>query len=150
MTAPQDAGGGAASTYCSSHREPDIRFTCRAQATIVPKGRANFALRSKSRGRCDDTHTTKRLLVQFSNYRSPPRPCEKAMFESLCHVRPRTARPETHCIALSGTRVPRPPHAARRRMLRTVVASHFPPRAIAMPRPFRAVGIWRRDPAPAV
>jgi hypothetical protein len=71
MTAPQGTGGGAASPYCSSHREPDVRFTCRAQATIA-KGRTNLALRLKSCGGCDDHHTTKRLLVQFSNYRSPP------------------------------------------------------------------------------
>jgi hypothetical protein len=33
-------------------------------------------------------------------------------------------------------------------MLRTVVASHFPPRTVAMPRPFRAAAISRSDLAP--
>ena len=39
----------------------------------------------------------------------------------------------------------RRPHAARRRMLRTVVASHWPPDAVATPRPFSAAAISRSD-----
>jgi transposase InsO family protein len=44
---------------------------------------------------------------------------------------------------------PARPHAARRKMFRTVAASHFPPRAVAMPRALRTEAIWRRDFAPA-
>ena len=44
---------------------------------------------------------------------------------------------------------PRRPHAARRRIFCTVCASHFPPRAVAMPRPLRAAAISLSDVAPA-
>jgi hypothetical protein len=44
---------------------------------------------------------------------------------------------------------PQAPWRSRRRMLRTVDGSHFPPRAVAIPRAFRAAAIWRRDFAPA-